>query len=217
MKRGLLRIKPVATAFYDWGVADIRGWLSYKKVWTFDSEFVVLGDCKASVAIIPDEDVARSKNVTLITPPTVGSLSDMFDWDDDSYALWEVPANTEFNAFMIDFGDVFDGFIRIYTSSATWGGVFHRLYGSNDGNTWSLIYEKGGPYGELYAYSKGYKYYKVAFRNTRSSLGYATIYSFEAYPAYSAPYRRVVKTDTEKRVVVVVANGRYQVIELIYL
>jgi hypothetical protein len=138
----------------------------------------------------------------------------MFDWDDNSYASWQISPNTTIDAFMIDFGNVFEGIIRINIYS--WG-LFHRLYGSNDGNTWTLIYEEIGFSGELFEYSQGYKYYKIVFKNTRSDTRNANIYSFEAYPAYPTPYQRVVKSDTEKRVVVVVANGRYQVIELVYL
>jgi hypothetical protein len=180
--------------------------------WKFNSEFVVIGDCMVSIFVVNDDDIASTRRAMEITPPTSGSIKDAFDKDDSTSANWMMDPNTTLELFIVDFEEAFNGLLRVHGGS--WDPVNLLLYGSNDGDTWDHVFTGRIGY-DVFIYAPGYRYYKAVFNNISGRRTLAWIWSFEAYPAHRAPYRRAVRTDTEKDLYVVAWGGRYHVFEIV--
>jgi len=212
--RGLFKIKKPVIIERGRGTTDIVE-VIYDVTWTFDSEFIVLGDCMTNVILLGDDNIMKSATLTPLNPPYDGSLDYLLGVSDTTPPRWNIPRNAELEAFRVDFNNVFTGLIRLVTENGSFRYI--NVYGSNDGDTWNILHT-GITGGEDYlATLPGYKYYKVTLTNWEYYDVLITIDVFEAYPLYNAPYRRIIKTDTDKRLWVAVGNGKYHVLEIVHL
>jgi hypothetical protein len=187
----------------------------YDITWTFDSEFIVLGDCMTNVILLGDDNIMKSATLTLLNPLRDGSLDYLLGVSDTTPPRWDIPANTELELFRVDFNNVFTGLIRLM--SRTGGYKRLNVYGSNDGSTWDKLYSRYTGSEDYLATLPGYMYYKVTATNEYYYDVVFEVDMFEAYQLYNAPYRRIVKTDTDKRLWIAVTNGKYHVLEIMHL
>lgn len=134
-----------------------------------------------------------------------------FDENLSSYAHYLVPPATgETDALTVDFNTVADRIILI----GLFGGnttVYHRLYGSPDGNTWNLLLTSNVTSATAYTLRSTFRYLKITVQNTSTSASHSScICELAAFPIAGAVYARSI-TYEDKVVFGEIQTNRYYI------
>jgi len=177
----------------------------------------LLGSGRGVIAIVPDDDIAYNKTWTVITAPKTGRAPTCLnDRDDSTYCVWSIPATTESDLVSIDFGSAVSGVFRFYHYESSFpSGSVHRIYGSNDGTTWTKLIEVSWITGrEEWGYVSGYRYYKLSSYNAGASAYDVQFNMLEFYPDYALSYSKTF-SNVSKRIVSFINNAYYQLLEVV--
>lgn len=97
-----------------------------------------------------------------------------FDDNPGTFANYSVPANTpETDALVIVYDSVVERylFIRLYSDSTA---LYHRIYVSNDGVEWNLLFEANNTSAATFSFKSTFKYVKIAVRNVSTTSTYTS-------------------------------------------
>jgi len=176
------------------------------------------GSGKGGIVIIPDDDTISQYTLTVVSAPTRGTAPVCFtDHNDATDCYWTISAGATADIVMIDVGSSsVELFLRLYTKSDVSNTITLYVYGSNDGTTWTQQYSQVLPtsYTDIFYYVTGYRYYKISAYNSAATNYTFYLASLETYPVSSLPCSRKF-SNTAARIVVLVYNAYYQLLEVV--
>ena len=212
---------PTRTLTEKVGIERARGYSSGFSKLVDEKRFVngvlyLLGIGNGAIVIPPEGDVMPGYTLTALTPPASGSFpACITDHDDSTACSWNIGSYLT-DILQVDVNSPNVGLLlRVYSMANN--PVNLRIFGSNDGTTWSYLGDAGAgvnSYGEALVFVTGYRYYK----GVADGLNYTgtTYYlaSFEGYKAYPLPCSRVFNKFLG-RIIIFVYNAYYQLLEVV--
>jgi hypothetical protein len=200
---------------YNSGVANV--WNSGYRV--FNSGYVRLYASGTDFTLVDKwgDDIAPSLTYTQITGLFNGTLSNVYDKNESTYAQWSIAASSSADLFSFDLGAQKPVFVYIVVSSGGGSYVTFYIYGSNDNSTWtqlgSLNTTNINQIYTLLVYGN-YRYFKVSANNTDTGSHSANVYEVEVWNPGNT--LKTFTSTTTTNLFALINNACYQVLEVIY-